>query len=154
MPLKLILHEHHCTCHFTTGSSKLILLSGFIYFFGLPLGQHLLYQNDIYFWRTGFVFIQIFFIPIPRIWLSRVCIIPALQSTPTFALHFSAPWISSCHSWTPNVFTLTAKHVKKKEFFIIILLMHLVTIQTKSKVVLWRTAFHSLSWNTVISSHW
>ena len=61
-------------------------------------GQHLLYQNDKYFWRTGFVFIHSFFTPMTRIWLPCVYIIPALQSTPTFALHFSAPGISSCHS--------------------------------------------------------
>lgn len=31
-------------------------------------GQHLLYQNDKYFWRTGFVFIHSFFTPVTSIY--------------------------------------------------------------------------------------
>jgi hypothetical protein len=69
------LNERHFTCHFITDCSKLI------YFFGLPFhnGQHLLYQNDKYFWRDGFVFIQSFFTTMPHIWLPCVYIIPAFN---------------------------------------------------------------------------
>jgi hypothetical protein len=52
---------------------------------------------------------------VPHIWLPCVYIIPALQSTAKFALHFNAPGISSCHSWTPNVFTLTAGKEKERD---------------------------------------
>lgn len=118
-------------------------------------GQQLLYQNDKYFWRTGFVFIQSFFTPMPRIWLPCVYIVPGLQSTPTFALHFNAPWISSCHSWTQNVFTLTTKNAPppKKWVYYNYSVDAPVTVQTESKVLSRRTAFHPLSRNTVISSH-
>jgi len=62
--------------------------------------------------------------------MPRVYIIPALQSTPTFAVHFNVPGISSCiYSKSKKCFQ------KRNEFIIIILLMHLVTVQTKYKVV-------------------
>ena len=150
-----ILHEHHFTCHFNKASSKLILFSRFIYFFGLPFcimaSIFCIKMINISEELTLFSY-KALSLHMPRIWLPCLYIIPTLQSTPTFALHLNAPGISSCHSWAPHVFTPTAKKFIEKWVFNKYSV--LATVQTKSKVASWRTGFHPLSQNKVNSSHW